>query len=182
MTVNIKTGFEKLDQIMNCCITREMTQGGLLDDVETFVNTYYNEGEVDEPVIWMTQHPTTASRQADISQTMELVTPFEFDCGVYAVELEDANHLSQNLANRVILAVLKNWQTVQAEVLTNKRMIKNITLDRYSPLGYVDVKGKSDKVPVTGVILNVNHIVNWTLCCQQIEQSNTNNNTNNAGD
>ena len=170
MTVNIKTGFEKLDQIMNCCITREMATDGLLEDVESFVNTYYEEGQVDEPVIWMTQHPTTANRQADISQTMELVTPFEFDCGVYDVEIEDANRLSQNLANRVILAILKNWQTVQAEILPGKRMIKNITLNRYSPLGYVDVKGKSDKVPVTGVVLDIHHIVNWSMCLKQLQE------------
>ena len=154
---------------MNCCITQEMSEGGLLEDVETFVNTYYEEGSVDEPVIWMTQHPTTASRQADISQTMELVTPFEFDCGVYDIEMEDANRLSQNLANRVILSVLKNWQTAQSQAIPGKRMIKNITLDRYSPLGYVNVKGKSDKVPVTGVILNVHHIVNWSMCLKQLE-------------
>jgi hypothetical protein len=169
MTVNIKTGFEKLDQIMNCCITQEMSEGGLLEDVETFVNTYYDEGNVDEPVVWMTQHPTTATRQADISQTMELVTPFEFDCGVYDVEMEDANRLSQNLANRVILSVLKNWQTAQAQAIPGKRMIKNITLETYSPIGYVDVTGKSDKVPVTGVILNMHHIVNWSMCLKQLE-------------
>lgn len=170
MTVNIKTGFEKLDQIMNECIEREITTDGLLEDVESFVNTYYEEGQVDEPVIWMTQHPTTANRQADISQTMELVTPFEFDCGVYDVEIEDANRLSQNLANRVILAILKNWQTVQSEVIPGKRMIKNITLNRYSPLGYVDVKGKSDKVPVTGVVLDIHHIVNWSMCLKQLQE------------
>ena len=166
--VNILTGFEKINQIMNCCITREMVEDGLLEDVETFTNAYYDEGSVDEPVIWMTQHPTTANRQADISMTMELVTPFEFDCGVYDVEIEDANNQSQNLCNRVILSVLKNWQTAQADLMQGQRMIKNITLDRYSPLGYVPVKGKSDKVPVTGVVLNVHHIVNWQLCCQQI--------------
>lgn len=166
--VNILTGFEKINQIMNCCITREMVEDGLLEDVETFTNAYYDEGSVDEPVIWMTQHPTTANRQADISMTMELTTPFEFDCGVYDVEIEDANNQSQNLCNRVILSVLKNWQTAQADLMQGQRMIKNITLDRYSPLGYVPVKGKSDKVPVTGVVLNVNHIVNWQLCCQQI--------------
>ena len=174
MTVNIKTGFEKLDQIMNCCITREMATDGLLEDVETFVNTYYEEGQVDEPVIWMTQHPTTANRQADISQTMELVTPFEFDCGVYDVEIEDANRLSQNLANRVILAILKNWQTVQAEVLPGKRMIKNITFQRYYPLGTIEVNGKSERLPVTGIVLEVHHIVNWQMCCRNL--------TNNQGD
>ena len=169
MTVNIKTGFEKLDQIMNECIEREITTEGLLEDVESFVNTYYEEGQVEEPVIWMTQHPTTANRQADISQTMELITPFEFDCGVYDNEMDDTNRLSQNLANRVILAILKNWQTVQAEILPGKRMIKNITLNRYSPLGYVPVKGKSDKVPLTGVVLDIHHIVNWSMCLKQLE-------------
>ena len=171
MTVNIVTGFEKINQIINCCITREMTENGLLADVETFVNTYYEEGSIDEPVIWITQHPTTANRQADISQTMELTTPFEFDCGVYDNDLEDANMQSQNLANRVILSVLRNWQTVQAELLPGQRMIKNITLNRYSPLGYVNVKGKSDRVPVTGVVLDVNHIVNWSLCCKQLNNN-----------
>ena len=169
--VDIKTGFEKINQIINCCITREITEGGLLEDVETFVNTYYNEGEVEEPIVWVTQHPTTASRQADISQTMDLTTPFEFDCGVYDVDIEDANLQSQNLANRVILSVLKNWQTAQAEVMSGQRMILNITLDQYRPMGYVQVTGKSDKVPVTGVILNVNHRVNWTLCCRQLNNN-----------
>lgn len=171
MTVNILTGFEKINEIINECITREITTGGLLEDVETFVNTYYEEGSIDEPVIWITQHPTTANRQADISQTMELTTPFEFDCGVYDNDIEDANMQSQNLANRVILSVLRNWQTVQAEELPGQRMIKNITLNRYSPLGYVNVKGKSDRVPVTGVVLDVNHIVNWSLCCKQLNNN-----------
>ena len=170
MTVNILTGFEKINEIINECITREITTDGLLEDVETFVNTYYEEGSIDEPVIWITQHPTTANRQADISQTMELTTPFEFDCGVYDNDIEDANMQSQNLANRVILSVLRNWQTVQAETLPGQRMIKNITLNRYSPLGYVNVKGKSDRVPVTGVVLDVNHIVNWSLCCKQLKE------------
>ena len=170
--VSILTGFENINKIINCCITREMTTNGLLEDVETYVNTYYNEGQVEEPIIWVTQHPTTASRQADISQTMDLTTPFEFDCGVYDVDIEDANMQSQNLANRVILSVLKNWQTAQAEVLSGQRMILNITLDQYRPMGYVQVTGKSDKVPVTGVILNVNHRVNWTLCCKQLQNNN----------
>lgn len=168
MTVNIVTGFEKINEIMQTCITTEMTEDGLLSDVETFVNTYYDEGSVDEPVIWMTQHPTTADRQADISQTMQLITPFEFDCGVYDNDMDTADLESQNLAGRVILSILRNWQRTQAEVLPGQRMITNVTLETYSPVGYVDVTGKSDKVPVTGVILNIHHIINWKLCLKQL--------------
>ena len=84
------------------------------------------------------------------------------------MDLEDANTASQNLCNRVILSILKNWQTVQAEELPHDKMIYNIGLETYSPMGYVPVTGKSDKVPITGVILNVYHIINWQLCCQRI--------------
>lgn len=168
MTVNILTGFEKINTIINKCVSDEINSNGLLSDVETFINTYYNEGQVDEPVIWITQHPTTVERNADISKTLLLKTPFEFDCGVYEVDLEDANTSSQNLCNRVILSILKNWQTVQSEELPNNRMIRNIELETYSPMGYVDVTGKSDKVPITGVILNVYHVINWQQCCRQI--------------
>ncbi len=166
--VNILTGFEKINVIINKCITNEMKPDGLLADVETFINTYYNEGQVDEPVVWITQHPSTVEKNADISKTAYLKTPFEFDCGVYEVDLEDANTASQNLCNRVILSILKNWQTIQNEELPGQRMIRNITLETYSPMGYVPVTGKSDKVPITGVILNVYHIINWQQCCQQI--------------
>lgn len=176
MTVNIITGFEKINTIINKCITDEMTQDGLLSDVETFINTYYNEGQVEEPVIWITQHPTTVSKGADISKTLLLKTPFEFDCGVYEVDLEDANINSQNLTNRVIVSILKNWQTIQATELPGQRMIRNIELDKYSPMGYVQVTGKSDKVPVTGVILNVYHVINWQQCQQLANQNNGDNN------
>lgn len=172
MTVNIVTGFEKINEIMTTCITKEMSENGLLEDVESFVDTYYDEGQVDEPVIWMTQHPTTADRQADISQTMTLITPFEFDCGVYDNDMETANMESQNLAGRVILSILRNWQKTQAEILPGQRMITNITLETYSPMGYVDVVGKSDRVPLTGVVLNVHHIINWKMCCKTLGESN----------
>ena len=171
MTVNILTGFEKVNTIINRCITDEINENGILSDVETYINTYYNEGQVEEPVVWITQHPTTVERNPDISKTSLLKTPFEFDCGVYETEIEDANTSSQNLCNRVILSILKNWQTVQAEELPNNRMIRNIELDTYSPMGYVDVEGKSDKVPITGVILNIYHIINWQQCCQQIQNN-----------
>lgn len=170
--VNILTGFEKINTIINECINREICTDGLLEDVETFINTYFNEGQVEEPVIWLTQHPSTVERNADISKTALLKTPFEFDCGVYEVDIEEANTASQNLCNRVILSILKNWQTVQNEELPGQRMIRNIELETYSPMGYVPVTGKSDKVPVTGVILNVYHVINWQQCCQQINQSN----------
>jgi len=197
MTVNIVDGFEKIYTIMKTCIETEMQEGGILEDVETFIPIYHSDRGVDEPCIWMTQHPTTANRQADISQTMELITPFEFDCVVYEVDMEDSEAAGQNLANRVILAILRNFLQVQRTVTGGKRIIKNIELETYYPAGEVTIQGKSERVPATGVILNVRHVVNWVACCRQIQttpsntenenqetqtQTQTDDNENNNGD
>lgn len=166
MTVNVISGFENLYLIMKGCIEAEMTNDGLLSDVETFIPVYIDEERVDEPVVWMYQMETVPTRQADISQTMQLQTPFQFNCAVYEDDIEDSNASCQNLACRVILAILNNWQTVQSELLPGNRMIINITLDRYYPLGTIEVNGKSERLPVIGVRLNVNHTINWKMCCR----------------
>ena len=165
---------EKLYSIIIGCLTAENTTNGLLEDVETIINSYYNESHLEEPIVWVTQHPANANRQADISQTMELSVPFEFDCGVYDDDLDTSNLKSQNLANRVIMSILNNWQTIQSQELPGQRLIKNITLQTYSPVGYVNVDNKTDKVAVTGIILNVNIVINWRMCYQRLQIQNDN--------
>ena len=168
MTVSIVSGFENIYKVMKQSIEAEMVSGGLLESVETFIPIYLDEESVEEPVVWMYQMETTPIRQADISQTMQLSTPFQFNCAVYETDIEDANTSCQNLACRVVLSILNNWQTVQSNLLPGQRMITNITLDRYYPLGTIQVNGKSERLPVIGVRLNVNHTINWKLCCRTI--------------
>ena len=121
--VGIVTGMEKLYTIILGCLEQENTTNGLLEDVETIVNSYYNESHLEEPIVWVTQHPANANRQADISQTMELTVPFEFDCGVYDQDLDTSNLASQNLANRVIMSILNTWQIIQSREFPNQRLI-----------------------------------------------------------
>ena len=166
MTVNVMKGMEKIQEIMKTCIENEITENGILEDVETFLVIPREEEHVEEPFIWMYQHESRASRQADISHTMELTTPFQFNCAVYEKEMTDAEQSTMNLATRVIYAIAKNWQRVQSELLPGQRMIRNITLETFYPMGTVDVNNKSEHLPVVAVVLNVNHIINWKLCCK----------------
>ena len=181
MTVNIVSGFENIYKVMKGCIEAEMTENGLLNMVETFIPVYLDEERVEEPVVWMYQLETTPNKQADISQTMQLTTPFQFNCAFYETDIEDANTSCQNLACRVVLAILNNWQTVQAQQ-NIPRHIRNITLDRYYPIGTIEVNGKSERLPVIGVRLNVNHIINWKMCCRTITNNNNDNEEVNDGE
>ena len=67
MTVGIVTGMEKLYTIMTKCLEVENTTDGLLEDVETIINSYYNESHLEEPIVWVTQHPASANRLSDLS-------------------------------------------------------------------------------------------------------------------
>lgn len=174
MTVNIVSGFENVYKVMKQSIEAEMTENGLLHDVETFIPIYNEDEKVDEPLVWMYQLETIPVKGADISQTMFLRTPFQFNCAVYEQDIEDANKETQNLACRVVLAILNNWQTIQNQLLPGERMIRSIDFDRYYPLGTTEVNGKSERLPVTGVILNVNHTINWRMCCRTIEEEDNN--------
>lgn len=176
MTVSIVSGFENVYKVMKQSIEAEMTENGLLHDVETFIPVYLDEERVEEPVVWMYQMETTPVRNPDISQTMELQTPFQFNCAVYETDVEDANTSCQNLACRVVLSILNNWQTVQNGLLPGERMITQISLDRYYPLGTIPVNGKSERLPVIGVRLNVNHKINWKMCCRTINNEEESNN------
>lgn len=158
-----------IHEIMKGCIEAEMVTDGFLSDVNTFHPVYVEESHIDEPYIWMYQHETIPSRQADISQTMELTTPFQFNCSVYERELEDAVISSQNLATRIVPSILNNWQRLQDEITSGQRIIRNITFETFYPMGTIDINNKSERLPVVGVVLNVNHVINWRLCCKKGE-------------
>lgn len=160
---NIDIALDNLYNIMLDCLKAENVKDGLLEDVENITNNYYNEKSLDEPLIWVTQHPLRVERSADISKTMELVVPFEFDSGYYHTDLDTAYYESMNLTSRVILSILKNWQKKEAEH-SDRRFIKRIMLDTFTPVGYVNVNAKSDRLMVSGVILNVVIIINWLMC------------------
>ena len=176
MTVNIVSGFENIYKVMKQSIEAEMVEDGLLECVEDFIPVYSEDEKVDEPLIWMYQQETRPIKGADISQTMILQTPFQFNCAVYEPDIEDANTETQNLACRVVLSILKNWQTIQSTLLPGERMIRSIDFAAYYPLGTIEVNNKSERLPVTGVILNVNHIINWNNCCRTITDNEESNN------
>lgn len=168
-------GLEEITETVKECIRCENVTSGLLEDVEDIITVYNNEDGVEEPAVWMVQHPTTAVKNVDLSQKLILESPFEFVCIEYDEDPEEAERKSQNLATRVALSVLKNYRTVQ-RLNGRNPTIRKIEFNTYRPVGEISVQGKSEKVPVTGIILNVIHDVDWMNCCKQLQAQQDNNN------
>ena len=178
---SIITGLESVTKTIKKCLETENVSHGLLEDVEDIITVYNNEDGIEEPGVWMVQHPTIAREKVDLRQQLKLVSPFEFVCVEYDPDPEKAEEKSQNLATRVALSVLKNYQTIQAS-LGYTRTILAIEFNTYRPVGEMAVQGKAEKVPVTGIILDVVHVVNWMNCCRQLESIETNTEDDNTED
>ena len=178
--MNLLTGLEAVTKIIKECITIENVPDGILEDVESIIKVANNEEGVDEPAVWIVQHPTLPEKNANIAKIMTLVTTFEFVCIEYDPDPETAELKSQNLAARVILSILRNFQQVQMEY--DVRVIKNIRFNMFYPVGEVAVAGKREKVPVTSVSIEVLHDINWLNCCKRKTTENDENNDNNNDD
>ena len=166
----IITGLESVTEAIKECIRCENVDGGLLEDVEDIITIYNNEDGVETPGVWMVQHPTTARDKVDLRQKLTLVSPFEFVCIEYDSDPEEAERKSQNLATRVGISVLKNYRSAQSR-LGGRNTIKTVEFNSYRPVGEISVINKSEKVPVTGIILDVVHVVDWNNCCKKLENN-----------
>lgn len=165
--MNILNGLEAVTRIMHECIKTEV-EDGILSDVESIITVANNESGVDEPCIWINQHPTIAApgSKTSLSRDITLQTTFEFVCIEYDPDPEKAEQKGQNLASRCVLAVMRNFQNIQKEEY-DERVIHNIEFNMFYPVGEVSIAGKRDKVPATSVSLNILHSINWLNCCKK---------------
>ena len=174
--MNIITSQEVITKRIKECITSEMNPNGLLYDVETFVPSYRMEEEMEEPLIWLFEHPTTTAndKTGALSQKLYLQTPYEFVCVVYDEDdIEESEMLGKNLASRVAASIAKNHIK-----LNEDRIIKKIEFETLYPVGEVEIRNKSDEAPATSVRIIAKYWIDWMNCCRK----KNNNENNNDGD
>ena len=166
--MNLTYSLATVTRIIKECVYRENTEGGLLEHVKTIIPIYYNEYGIDEPAIWITQHPTLpqSDKKRNTSQEVTLTTPFQFTCVEWDKDPEIAELKGQELATLVGRAVQKNYLHVQKE-LNVPRRISYIDINSYLPNGEVSINGRSEKVPCTAIILDVVHKIDWKNCCKE---------------
>ncbi len=173
--MNIISSQELITQRIKDCIKEEMNPEGLLGDVETFVPSYRMDEEMEEPCVWLFEHPTTIAndKTGSLSNKLYLQTPYEFVCVVYDDEdIEQSEMAGKNLAGRVAASIAKN-----SKKLNEDRLIHKIVFESLYPVGEVTIENKSDKAPATSVRIIAKYYIDWMNCCRK---KNNNDNENNG--
>ena len=161
--MNIIEGPAKVTQLMKDCITSEMVEGGLLQEVNTFVPSYKFDEEIEEPAIGLFEQETTPVIDGTLSHKIELQTPFEFICIVYDDEdIEQSEMKGKELAGRVAASIARNFRRVDSE---GKRVpILKPTIEAIYPVGTVEVQDKGEEAVATSVRIRINYYVDWLVC------------------
>lgn len=163
--MDIVEGLSTVSQIVKRCITEEMVEGGILEEVETFVPSYRLDEPMEEPCIWLFEHETTTVEDGTLSKVIELQTPFEFVCVVYDEDsLEESELKGKELAGKVAVAIGKNFNRINVD---GNQLSSKPVLDAIYPVGTVDVDEKDDHAVATSIRLNLRYHVTWAISCRQ---------------
>lgn len=147
-------------------IKTENTPTGILSDVQEVIYSNNTEGSIDEPCIWIVEHPTIESEKhkgkGSLSHITYLQTSFEFVCVEYDPDLEQSDIKAKNLASRVGSCIIKNFNKGN-----NGHIFSNFKFETLYPAGEVAVAGKSEKVPVTSIVFTFYYKIDWWKCLKQ---------------
>jgi len=161
--MNIVEGPARVTQLMKDCITAEMTEGGLLEDVNTFIPSYKFNEEIEEPAIGIFEQETVPVVSGTLSKKIELQTPFEFICIVYDDEdIEQSEIKGKNLACRVAASIAKNFTRITIDGKTVP--ILKPTIESIYPVGTVEVQDKGEEAVATSIRIRINYYVDWLVC------------------
>ncbi|WP_406532509.1 hypothetical protein [Methanobrevibacter sp.] len=157
---------EKVLEIVEDCLMHEKeTENGLLNHVKTIISVYNNEYGIDEPAIWIVQHPVTGSSNDNLSQELTLNYTIEFACVEYDKDPKIAEKKARQLAAKVAQSIKNNYRTIQYNKFQD-RIIENVKFNTLHPVGDgIDVEGKTLKVPVAGIVLDFEFTIDWVNSC-----------------
>lgn len=162
--MGLEDSIESIISTVNACIGHERKEGGLLEHVKTVVEVYNNEYGVEEPAIWIVQHPITVNSKDNLSQELTLIFTIEFACVEWDSNPLIAEKKSRQLSYRVAQSIKNNYRRIQYE-LVEDRIIENVKFNTLYPVGEMDVEGMTDKTPVSGIILDFEFTVDWPNYC-----------------
>lgn len=167
MSLSIIKGMDTVSRNVKNYISIETASGGLLEDVETVINSVNSDIPVDPPCVWIVEHPTIPYSEANLSHIQRVVTTFEFVCVEYDDDLEIAQIKGENLATRVGASILKNANRVKDDINDPDRLFDKILFKALYPVGEVTVTDKQEKIPATSIILEFIHSFKWLECLRR---------------
>ena len=163
--MNLTEKIEAILEIVEDCLKHEKENPeGILRHVRTIIPIYNNEYGIEEPAIWIVQHPITRDENENISQVLKLKSTIEFVCVEWDPDPKIAERKARQLAANVDTAIRTNFRRIQFDKF-HERVILNVEFNTLYPVGEIPVEGKTEKTPVSGIVLDFTFNVNRKITC-----------------
>ena len=138
---NVTTVLEEVYSGIEAWIEHETENGGILEDINSFIKPQITDEIIEPPYIWLEKADILPFKEALISKTNLIKIPVRFICAYEPDEdnFYDAERYALNIASRIIAVVQKHHK--RKGQLTH---VLKAELEMIQPNGNVQIINKQD--------------------------------------
>ena len=162
-------GMKAVRAAVNEYILMECKENGVLSDVAEVITTQRVENPVTPPFIWIYKLMTVPYDDMKGNRTQYLKSSYQLICGYYDEDLGIGEENAEDLTYRAVACIQKHFNSKRIPYFEDRPYERIFTsnglqVSTIYPVGDVEVRGKSDRVPCCAVDIDFIHRIDWNLC------------------
>ncbi|WP_323736275.1 hypothetical protein PXD04_10390 [Methanosphaera sp. ISO3-F5] len=165
--VDMVTPLQLIPETFSNWITSEIREGGLLEEIDAYCQTFRTEGTVQSHEIWVHKEnwqindETRTFTMGDSYVTMDY--PFTVAIIVDMIDEDTSERKAIQLQAKTIMAIMKNYQR---NIFETERdgFINYFVIDEGYNDGYLDAINREDDVIIKGFRITFNIDIYWLEC------------------
>lgn len=161
------TPLETIPRVFSEWITSEICDGGLLEEIDMYCQTFRTEGTVQSYEIWVKKENWQLNDESrtftmgDSYATLEY--PFTVAIIVDMIDEDTSEHKAIQLQSKTIMSILKNYNRNIFET-GEDGWVNYFTIEEGYNDGYLDALGREDDVIIKGFRITLNIDIHWLEC------------------
>ncbi len=152
-------------------IKQEIKEGGLLEEVDKFVQTFRTEGSVLNYEIWVRKMDWTVNEETSsvVSKDSYITIEYPFQVAIIVDMIgdeEESERKAIQLQAKTIMSIFKNYNRMIFED-SNVGYINYFSIDEGYNDGSINPVNREDDVIIKGFQITLNVDINYIMCYQR---------------
>lgn len=175
--VDMETPLQRIPEAFSKWITDEISEGGLLEEIDQYCQTFRTEGSVLSYEIWVKKEDWTITGEAFTKGASYATLDYPFTVAIIVdmIDEETSEKKAIQLQAKTIMSIMKNYDPRIFDSMDDG-YINYFTIDDGYNDGTLDALSREDDVIIKGFRVTFNIDIYWMECyyrhLQEIENDN----------
>lgn len=171
--VDMVTPLQRIPEKFSEWITQEICEGGLLEEIDQYCQTFRTEGSVQSHEIWVKKEDWRIENESSTFSKGDSYTileyPFTVAIIVDMLDEETSENKAIQLQAKTIMSILKNYDPLIFDSQSDGWINYFTIRDGYND-GSLDAINRDDDVIIKGFNISLNITVEWLECYYRHER------------